>query len=198
MRRIPPPSTALALVCLLVLVASVGSARAASGSPRWVLEFGPYAGHYDFDALTGFEDFAVFGARLGARMSPWLRIEGSFDEVYTSRSGTDNSARQVSFGLHARIEPWSTRLAPYLLAGGAFVILDDAEDPDAWGEALDVGLGARWNWRERWLLRAEWMLRRQNFQLWRAVDDGNGGTVLDGEAVTLWGRSLRVGISHVF
>lgn len=181
-----------------VLVNTVVPTRAQSAPARWVLEFGPYSGFYDFDAVTEFEDFAVFGLRLGARLSEWMRIEASFDEVYTSRKITDHRARQVSFNLHARIEPFATRVAPFALVGTGFVILDDADDPDAFGQAYDTGLGLRWNWRPRWLVRTEWVLRRQDFQLWRSVEEESGARSLESEAVTLWSRSLRLGLSHVF
>lgn len=181
-----------------ILAASGGGARAQSVPVRWVLEFGPYAGYYDFDAITEFEEFAVFGLRLGARVSGWMRVEASFDEVYTSRKITDNRARQVSFNLHARIEPFDTRVAPFALLGTAFVILDDADDPDAFGQAYDSGLGLRWNWRPQWLVRAEWVLRRQEFQLWRSIEEESGARSLESEAVTLWSRSVRLGLSYVF
>ena len=187
--------------CLLVAIACALCAtpvRAQSSPERWVLEFGPYSGYYDFDALTEFENFAVFGLRLGARMNTWLCMEGAFDEVYTNREVTGSKARQVSFVLHARIDPLRTRVAPYALVGTAFVILDDSDDPDAFGQAYDFGLGVRWNVGKRWMLRTEWVLRRQDFDLWRSVDDGLGGRVLESEAVTLWSRSPRLGLSYVF
>lgn len=192
--------TARALVglLLLLLVMDTGTARAQSKAERWVLEFGPYVGFYDFDRLTQYEDFPVFGMRLGARMTQWLRIEGSFDEVYTDRAVSGNSARQVSFGMHARIEPWLWPLAPYALAGTALVILDDSEDPDAFGQALDVGAGLRWSWAPRWMLRGEWVLRRQDFELWRSIADGSGGLELRSEPVSLYGRAFRLGVSYAF
>ncbi len=198
---VPPRAVRAVLVVGLIvlgLAATAGAGRAQSDPARWVLEFGPYSGYYDFDAVTEFEDFAVFGLRLGARLSEWMRIEASFDEVYTSRKITDHRARQVSFNLHARIEPFATRVAPFALAGTGFVILDDADDPDAFGQAYDAGLGLRWNWRPQWLVRAEWVLRRQDFQLWRSVEEQSGARSLESEAVTLWGRSFRLGLSYVF
>lgn len=164
---------------------------------RWVLEFGPYIGYYDFDQLTAFKDFGLFGARAGVHLSSWLCLEGEFDEVYTQRHRTGNRARQISFGLHARLEPGRWRLAPMALIGGAFVMLDDTEDADAYGEALDLGAGLRFLASPRWILRAEWMLRRQPFQLHREVE-GEEGPELQSEAVTLWGRAYRLGVSYVF
>ena len=186
------------LTCFLLFFALVGSAHAQREPERWVLELGPFVGFYDFDRLTDYEDFGLFGARLGVHASPWLRLEGSFEEVYTERVRTGNSARQITFGLHARIEPWHTRVAPFGLLGAALVILDDSDDPDAYGDAYDVGLGVRWMASPRWMVRGEWVLRRQAVSIWRLGRDEFGDTVLEDEAVTLWGRALRIGASHVF
>ncbi len=183
----------------LALASPATAAVADDARPdRWVLEFGPYVGYYDFDRLTDYEDFGLFGARLGAQMAPWLRLEGSFDEVYTERAVSGNSARQVSFGLHARIEPWSTRLAPFALLGGALVILDDSEDPDAYGEAYDLGLGLRYMATRHWMVRGEWVLRRQAFSRWTVEQDELGDLQLVDDGVSLWGRALRIGASYVF
>lgn len=173
-------------------------ARAEQGPAPWVLEFGPFVGVYDFDQLTAYEDFGLFGARLGVHASPWLRLEASFEEVYTQRARTGNSARQVSFAMHARIEPWRARVAPFALLGAAMVIMDDSDDPDAYGDAYDIGLGARWMANDNWLVRGEWVLRRQAASLWRVQLDDLGDASLVDEAVTLWGRALRIGASYVF
>lgn len=193
-------TTARTVAGLLLLLMFLGpdAANAQSKAQRWVLEFGPYGGHYDFDRLTQFEDFPVFGLRLGARMRQWLRVEGSFDEVYTQRAISGNNARQVTFALHARVEPWRWPVAPFALVGTGLVILDDAEDPDAFGQAFDIGAGLRWNWAPRWILRGEWVLRRQDFALWKSVPDGAGGFDLQSEPVTLYGRAYRLGVSYVF
>ncbi|HKK70404.1 MAG TPA: outer membrane beta-barrel protein [Candidatus Krumholzibacteria bacterium] len=183
--------------CLLASLATPAEARDRAPD-RWVLEFGPYVGYYDFDRLTDYEDFGLFGARLGAQMSSWLRLEGSFDEVYTERAVSGNSARQVSFGLHARIEPWATRWAPFLLVGGALVILDDSDDPDSYGEAYDVGLGLRYMANRHWMVRGEWVLRRQAFSRWTVQQDELGDLELVDDGVSLWGRALRIGASYVF
>lgn len=183
---------------LLVLVIAALPARAEEPPPRWVLEFGPFVGFYDFDRLTEYEDFGLFGARLGAHASPWLRLEASFEEVYTERVRTGNSARQVTFAMHGRIEPWDTRVAPFAILGAALVILDDSDDPDAYGDAYDIGLGVRWMASRHWLVRGEWVLRRQAVSLGRLGLDELGDTVIQSEAVTLWGRALRIGASYVF
>jgi len=190
----------LRLTALFLLVASFGAgpAHAQDEPPRWVLEFGPFVGFYDFDTLTDYEDFGLFGARLGIHAAEWMRLEGSFEEVYTEREVTGNSARQVTFALHARIEPWSTRVAPFAIVGAALVINDDSDDPDAYGDAYDTGLGVRWMASPHWIVRGEWVLRRQAVSLWRLGTDELGDNVLQDEAVTLWGRALRIGASYVF
>ena len=188
----------LPYLLLLTIVLASGPVRADDPPPRWVLEFGPYVGYYDFDRLTDMQDFAVFGARLGAHASPWLRLEASFDETYTERLRSDNRARQVAFGLHARIEPWSTRWAPFAMVGAAFVVFDDADDPDAFGEAYDLGLGLRFMATRHWMVRGEWVLRRQDFSIWSPQANELGDLELESDFATLWGRSFRIGASYVF
>ena len=72
-----------------------------------------------------------------------------------------------------------------------------ADDPDAFGEAWDLGLGAIARLGERWRLRAEWMLRRQAMSILR-VDPQTGENVVVDEEQILWGRSLRVGFLYEF
>jgi Outer membrane protein beta-barrel domain len=185
-----------ALLALLLCVIGGGALAPAAAAETWQLEFGPYVGRYGFDSLTRFDDFAMFGARLGVRVRPWLVAEGGFDEVYTSREITDNRARQVSLTLRTRLEPWSAALRPYALVGAAVVFLDDSEDPDAWGDALDLGLGLGYSINSHWFLRGEWLLRRQGVQLLQ-VDPEDPNLLVEG-AKTLWGRSFSLGVSRVF
>ena len=42
---------------------AAGAARGLCRDEGWVLEFGPYAGYYDFDSRTNFVDRGLFGAR---------------------------------------------------------------------------------------------------------------------------------------
>lgn len=163
----------------------------------WVLEFGPYGGHYDFDRVTAFQDRALFGARVTVHLNGWVKLDAEFDEVYTRRSRTDGRARQVSLALHGRVEREDWTWSPSLLMGLAFVGLDDAEDPDAYGEAHDLGGGVRWKLADRWNLRAEWMLRRQVFRVFRQVATDEEPVEVE-DSQTLWGRSLRIGVSYVF
>ena len=180
------------LLPLLLLLLAV-SAHAEG----WVLEFGPYGGFYDFDRSVAFEDKGLVGLRAGVRLGgPW-QIEAEFDEVYTRREISGHRARQVTLALHGRYEPLDRTFSPSLLAGTAFVALDDSEDADAFGEALDLGLGVRWRAHPRWVLRAEWMLRRQDYRIHR-LDAESVPQPVEGEEQALWGRSLRVGVAHVF
>ena len=132
---------ALPLLLCLALLPPGAQAHEAGRDEPWVLEFGPYVGYYDFDSLTAYEDFGMFGARLGVRLEPWLRLDTGFEEVYTEREVTGNRARQVGIVVHGRVQPFQRRLSPYALAGMAVVFFDDSEEPDAWGAALDLGLG---------------------------------------------------------
>jgi len=182
------------LPCLLACLAL---ASPAAGEEGWVLEFGPYSGHYDFDRLTSFVDRALFGARMTVHLNAWAKLDAEFDEVYTRRSVTDNRARQVSLALHVRAEREDWVWSPSLLAGLAFVGLDDAEDPDAYGDAFDIGGGLRWKVADRWNLRADWMLRRQVFRVFRQEEAGDVAFEVE-EAQTLWARSLRIGVAYVF
>jgi hypothetical protein len=188
--RLGIAGVALSLVLLPSMVLPVGAAT------TWPLEFGPYAGHFGFDRLTRFEDHALFGARLGVRARRWLVVEGGFDEVYTSRAISGNQARQVSLNLRARVEPIDWAVRPYLLVGEAAVFLDDSEDPDAWGDALDLGAGFTYGVDARWILRAEWVLRRQGMELLGNEVDEDGYAIETAEI--LWGRSFTLGVSRVF
>jgi hypothetical protein len=167
------------------------------GRNDWVLEFGPYVGYYVFDDLAYFEDRGLFGARLGVKLSSWARAEGEFDEVYTSREVSGNRARQVSIALHFRGEPARWRLSPSVVAGIAFVALDDSDDADAFSEAWDMGLGLRYEVTPRWVLRLDGMLRRQRMRIYRLDEEGNP-TPTSEEAETLWGRSVRLAVLYVF
>ena len=188
-----------AIAALLLVAAMAFPCGAVAAEPDRKLEFGPYFGYFDFDSATRFEDFGLFGARLGARVETWLTLEVGFDEVYTERQVSGNSARQMTFSLYGRIEPWRARVTPYLLGGLAFVMFDDTDDPDAFGDASDIGFGGHWSLREGWLLRAEFLLRRQRMELLRASFDADGARVLEEVGPrTLWGRSWRVGVSRVF
>ena len=96
---------------------------------------------------------------------------------------------------------WYASRCSLLGAGGfgvALVMFDDADDPDAYGDAYDVGLGVRYMATRNWLVRAEWILRRQAFSVWRPGRNDQGAIVLQDDAVSLWGRSLRIGASYVF
>lgn len=187
------------IASLLMAAANLPSAaqEAGDGEGGWVLEFGPYIGYYDFDAVTEFVDRGLFGARASVHASDAILFEAEFDEVYTRRDISDNGARQISLALHARYEPLSSRFSPSLLGGVAFVGLDDTDDPDAYGEALDVGLGVRFRATPRWMLRAEWMLRRQRFRLYEVVES-EGVLPIESDAQSVWGRGFRVGASYVF
>lgn len=180
-----------------------GAATTPSGR---TLEFGPYVGAYDFDPSTWFEDRALVGLRASVRMTPHIQLDAEFDEVYTRRERSGNSARQVSLALHGRVEPASTaRISPSLLLGIAFVALDDSEAPDAFSEAYDLGGGARVQLTSRWTLRAEWMVRAQRFQVLQTPRATTGETAAPSEddaagveASTLWGRALRIGAAYAF
>lgn len=182
----------------LALVLFVGLAPSATAAPGHVLEFGPYAGYFDFDRLSRMDDGFMAGVRLGVHSTPWLNFELEFDEVYTSRHITDNRARQITLAGHARVEPWRGVLAPSFLLGAALVAYDDEDDPDAYGDAYDVGVGVRWQPRADWHLRADWMLRAQSYRIYEAASDGGGLVAVDDEPVTLWSRALRVGVAYVF
>jgi len=173
-------------VCLISVIAGTAS-PAESG---WPLEFGPYSGYYDFDRVTQFRDRALFGARVALRPESAWSVEAEFEEVYTRRTSTDNAARQVAFAAHLRYEPLRSAISPSFLAGMAFVGLDDQDDPDSYGEAVDFGAGLRWRVGQGWTLRAEWMLRRQSVLLHR----------LDGtqEELDLYGRAFRLGAGYAF
>lgn len=195
----PTTQRNFAFAVLLLFGAMAFSCGAAAAEPDRDLEFGPYFGYFDFDRATRFEDFGLFGARLGARVESWLTLEAGFDEVYTERQVSGNSARQMTFSVYGRVEPWHAKVTPYLLGGLAFVMLDDTDDPDAFGDATDIGLGAHWSPHASWLLRAEFVARRQRMELLRAGFDADGAKVLEEVGPrTLWGRSWRVGVSRVF
>ena len=174
-----------AVLCLLVPCSLAGAENSA-----WVLEFGPYAGYYDFDRMTQFRDQALIGLCMGTRAGEHWRIETEFEEVYTRRDPTDHAARQLVLALHVRYEPLRTRFSPGLFVGLAYVALDDSEAPDSFGEGYDVGLGLRCAVTRTWILRADWLLRRQPVSLHR----------LDGsqEELTLSGRAFRLGAAYAF
>lgn len=193
-----------ALLLVVTLVLGVGGPRApaVAQSPTadrdgWTLELGPYLGYYDFDALTYFDDRGLFGARVGVHLGPWARGEAEFDEVYTRRSSSGSRARQISLALHVRGEPARWRLAPSLLAGLAFVGLDDSEDADAFSEAWDAGAGLRYAVSARWVVRVDGVLRRQRMRIFRLGEDGEPVPLAEEEQV-LWGRSLRAAVAYVF
>ena len=182
--------------CLLLPIVLLG-APVRVHAERWVLEFGPYTGHYDFDRLTGFVDRTLYGARATVHLNRFAKFDAEFDEVYTRRTVTDRRARQITLAGHARFEVERWAWSPSLFAGIAFVGLDDAEGPDFYGDAHDLGAGLRWKMTDRWNLRGEWMLRRQVFQGLRRQDDDTLPADEPGNR-SLWGRSLRVGVGYVF
>ena len=182
---------------LMAIVNSPSVAQAAGDGDGWVLEFGPYVGYYDFDAVTEFVDRGLFGARASVHATETVLFEAEFDEVYTRRDISGNGARQITLALHGRYEPLSRRFSPSMFGGVAFVALDDTDDPDAYGEALDMGLGVRYRATPRWMLRAEWMLRRQRFRLYEVVAS-EGVVPIESDAQSVWGRGFRVGASYVF
>lgn len=161
----------------------------------WQLEFGPLLGYYDFDPATYFEDGLLAGLRLGARRSPQVQVEAEFTEVYTSREGTGNRARQVSAAFHVRYEPLEGHWSPSVMGGVAFVAFDDSEDPDSYGDAWDGGLALAYRVSPRWVLRAEWMLRYQRFTL---VDPNLSPEMQDNEVQDTWARSIHLGVYYVF
>jgi hypothetical protein len=185
----------LSFLSFLVLLSWTVPRPAAAGN--WSLEIGPYGGYYDFDAMTQFEDQGMFGARGAVILDTWARIEAEFDEVYTRRTVSDHRARQISFALHGRLQPLQGRWSPHLIFGPALVLFDDSDDPDAFGEAWDVGLGVIGRLGDRWRVRAEWMLRRQTMSILR-VDADSGESVVVEDDQVLWGRSLRVGFLYEF
>jgi len=187
-RRLTP----LLLTCLFALPAF---AEDASGH---VLEFGLYGGYYDFDRQTDMKDRALFGLRAGVRLASWAVLDVEFDEVYTSRELSGNSARQLSMGLHLRAALMRSRLAPIALAGVSLVAFDDADDPDSYGDAYDIGLGLRFLANERWKLRAEWMLRSQPVRLYAQDPDSGELTPEGDETVALYSRSYRLSVAYVF
>jgi hypothetical protein len=182
---------------MALLPALPAAAQSPEASGPWRLEFGPWVGHYDFDRLTRFEDRFVFGLRLGARRSELFQIEAEFGEVYTSREVTSNAARQISLALHGRLSPLvDGPVSPTLLAGMAFVALDDERDPDSFGEAWDLGLGVVWRANGRWRVRADFLLRYQRFTLFDPAQEGTMEPV--GDVRGLWARQWSVGVFHVF
>ncbi len=187
--------------------ATAAPSGAAGGSGTRVLEFGPYLGAYDFDASTWFEDSALFGLRATARLSRVFLLDAEFDEVYTRRERSNNTARQISVAVHGRVEPLRSRLSPTLLAGVAFVGLDDSEDPDAFSEAYDIGTGLRARITSCWSARAEWLLRRQEFRVLTlaTASDGTGTgaqssqtSAVNAQPTQMWGRAMRVGLAYAF
>jgi hypothetical protein len=192
MSRTLPIALALAVVPLL------GISLRAVAQEGHVLEFGPYVGYFDFDRLNQMDDGFMAGIRVGVHGTPWLNFEMEFDEVYTSRHISENRARQISLAGHVRFEPWQMNIAPTLLAGAALVAYDDEDDPDAYGDAYDLGVGVRWAARATWFVRAEWMLRGQSFRLYET--SAAGGTLVSSDAgpKTLWSRTLRIGVAYVF
>ncbi len=182
------------LFALALLLVVTRCARADDG---WVLEFGPYVGYFDFDGVTEYEDKGMFGARGTIHLSDTFRLEAEFDEVYTSRRPLDSRARQVTLAMHGRYEPLAGRFSPSALAGLAIVALDDSENPDAYGEAYDLGLGLRLRATERWNVRAEWLLRAQPMRLIMPSEEGAENPI-SSEDLTLWGRYFRVGVFYEF
>jgi hypothetical protein len=182
---------------LILLVAAFVAVPRLVHADGWTLEIGPYAGYYDFDSLTQFEDQGMFGARGGVILNRWARIEAEFDEVYTRRTVSGSRARQISFALHGRLQPLDGRWSPLLFFGPALVMFDDADAPDAFGDAWDLGLGAVVHLGESWRVRAEWMLRRQSMAILRNVEGPDENVVVENDQ-TLWGRSLRVGFLYEF
>lgn len=166
--------------------------RAEESADDWRLDFGPYAGYYDFDGLTQFEDGAMGGLRLGIHRDSWFRFEAGFDEVYTRREPAGNAARQITLAVHGRIEPQWWRLAPSAFAGLGFVIFDDSDNPDAFSEGYDLGAGLAYRLADSWRLRADFVTRYQQFRVRDAglpIDDPGA---LSGPTGT-WGRTYRIG-----
>ena len=180
--------------------ASSGTGSTGAAAPPgtgWRIDFGPYAGYYDFDSTTQFEDGGMAGLRLGIHRDSWFRFETEFDEVYTRREPAHNAARQITLAVHGRFEPQWWRLAPSGLLGLGFVMLDDSELPDAFGEAYDMGLGLAYRVSSSWRLRADFMMRYQRFQIrdpGLPVDDPAARS----EPVGLWARSIRIGAFYDF
>jgi hypothetical protein len=197
-------SPILGLFLALVLLGLACPAAAEDSGPpsagfraggAWQLEFGPLLGYYDFDPVTHFEDGLLAGLRLGARRSPHFQVEAEFTEVYTSREGTGNRARQISAALHLRWEPLEGHWSPSLMGGVAFVAFDDSEDPDSYGDAWDGGLALAYRVNPRWLVRAEWMLRFQRFTL---IDPNLSPEMQDNQVQDTWARSIHLGVYYVF
>jgi len=182
------------LVVLLCLTAPFTPRAATADDTPWRIDFGPYLGHYDFDAITGFEDGPVVGLRLGIHSGGWFRFEAEFDEVYTRRLPAENAARQPTLAAHGRFEPQSWRLAPSAMIGIAYVMLDDSDFPDAFGEAWDMGLGLSWRVSDSWRLRGEFMARYQKFRV-RDPELPPEDPESRSEPMGLWARSWRLGAS---
>jgi hypothetical protein len=191
-------SRTLPILLALVLVSALGSPVRGYAQELHVLEFGPYVGYFDFDRLSQMDDGFMAGVRVGVRGTPWLNFEMEFDEVYTSRHISGNRARQITLAGHLRVEPWQRNIAPTFLAGAALVAYDDEDDPDAYGDAYDLGVGVRWAARADWCVRAEWMLRGQSYRLYEASANDGALVTSDDGPKTLWSRTLRVGVAYVF
>lgn len=182
---------------LLTLLILCSCALPASAQEEWRIDFGPYLGYYDFDEITSFEDGGLFGFRMGIHRDGWFRVEGEFDEVYTSREPVGNAARQITLAIHGRIEPQSWRVAPSALVGVGMVMLDDSDNPDAFGEGYDLGIGLAWRLSASWRIRGEYLARYQRFRVRdpeAPIDDPEAGS----EREDLWGHGYRIGAFYDF
>ena len=193
-------SLTIMLLCVFTGIAAVSAPAQdmpASDDAGWRIDFGPYLGYYDFDPVTQFDDGAMAGLRLGIHQDGWFRFETEFDEVYTRREPVGNAARQITLAAHGRFEPQRWRLAPSALLGIAFVMFDDSDNPDAFSEAYDLGLGLTFRVSGSWSLRTEYMMRYQRFRVRDAslpIDD----PAATSELIDLWGSSIRLGAFYQF
>jgi hypothetical protein len=182
------------LIPILLVLCSLNLPASAQ---EWRIDFGPYLGYYDFDEITQFEDGGMFGFRLGIHRDHWFRFEAEFDEVYTNRDPVGNAARQVTLAVHGRFEPQSWRFAPSALIGVGMVMLDDSDQPDAFGEGYDVGVGLAWRVSDSWRIRGEYLARYQRFRVrdpGAPIDDPDAAS----EREDLWAGAYRIGAFYEF
>jgi hypothetical protein len=183
---------AAVLFCSLAAILVGPVDAGAQDDDGWRIDFGPYLGYYTFDDATQFKDGGLFGFRLGVHRDHWFRFEAEFDEVYTSREPAGNAARQITLAVHGRFEPQHWRFAPSAFLGLGLVMFDDSDNPDAFGEGYDLGVGLAFRMTDSWRLRADYMARYQNFR----VRDPNY-PIDDPAALSsptdLWGSSVRLG-----
>lgn len=168
------------------------------GAPvRYPLEFGVYAGYYNFSSTFRYQDDVVLGLRGGVGIVSWFTLQLELDQITTSNERTNEWAQTISFAMHGLVEGRAgATWRPGLLFGVAFMGIDNTDNIDTISEGFDIGPSLRLRGNDRIGVQADALFRYQSVRV-NGVDE-DGFPTADSEIDYVWSYGLRLGVNVAF